>query len=66
MGYPCLVPLLTAQVLALAWKKKISSPEGKPKQWEVGGQKRRPDRSLQIILGLVELDNTVGNSLLGT
>lgn len=40
-------------------KKKKTLPRGKARRdWEVGGQERRPNRSLQTIGGLVELENT--------
>lgn len=49
----------TAQVPALALEEKNTLSRGEArKDWEVGGQERRPDRSLQTIWGLAELDNT--------
>lgn len=49
----------TAQVPALALEEKNTVPRRKAKKdWEMGGQERRPDRSLQTFWDLVELDNT--------
>lgn len=59
-GHPWSCPLFcTAQVPALALEEKNTLSRGKArKDGEVGGQEKRPRRSLQTFGGLVELDST--------
>lgn len=58
-GHTWSCPLFfTAQVPELALKEKNTLPGGKArKDWEMGGQEKRTDRSLQTIWDPVELDS---------
>lgn len=57
--YLVLSSFLHSTVSALALEEKNTPPRGKArKDWEVGDQERRPDRSLQTVWDPVELDNT--------